>query len=75
MQTNYGVKIVGDDALPDDIDFMFVKTTGGEVLLYMGRSAARNPRALAEAWASYRCIEAGKVRVPSQRPALEPLGR
>lgn len=66
MHTNCGVKIVRDDALPDDIEWLFVKTTNGELLLYLSQSASGCSRSLAEAWAAYRRMAAGEG-LPVQR--------
>lgn len=62
----YGIKIVGDDALPEDIEWMFVRTTSGDLLLFLSQSAAGCSRSLAEAWAAYRRMAAGEG-LPLQR--------
>lgn len=72
MTTGYGVRIVGDDALPADVDWMFVKQSNGALTLYMSKSAAGCARALSEAWAAYRAMSgtATYPKVPTQRGPL-----
>ena len=63
--TGYGVKIVRDGDLPENIEWMFVKTTGGGLLLYLTQTSAGCARALAEAWAAYRALDV--AHLPTQR--------
>lgn len=66
--TGYGVKIVGDDVLPDGVEWMFVKRESGVLVLWIARSAAGSARALAEAWAASRRIErTSAAPLPRQR--------
>jgi hypothetical protein len=53
---NYGVKIVEDDALPEEHEWAFVKTDDG-LLLVMTRTAVNDERTLEECWSAYRSIE------------------
>lgn len=71
--TGYGVKIVNDGDLPQDVEWMFVKRKDGSLVLCIAHSSAGCARALSEAWAAYRCItrqEDGAI--PLQREALRP---
>ena len=54
---NYGVKIVADDDMCEDVDWAFAKRHDGSMVLIMTRSAAGCERTLSEAWAAYRCME------------------
>lgn len=68
--TGHSVKIVGDDEMPEDVEWMFVKNTDGSMILCISRSAAGCSRALAEAWAAYRRMALplpSSVGVPVQR--------
>lgn len=67
--TGYGVKIVGDEDLPENINWMFVKMTTGELLLILTRSASGCSRILAEVWAAYRQLETPSPMLPGQRRA------
>ena len=64
--TGYGVKIVPDETLSPDVDWMFVKSADGALILYISRTAAGCARTLAEAWAAYRALERRAV-IPIQR--------
>jgi hypothetical protein len=55
----YGIKIVGDDDLPSGIEWAFIKTTGGGLLLCLARTSAGSARVLAEAWAAFQKIHRG----------------
>jgi hypothetical protein len=66
---DYGVKIVADDDMPEDFDWMFARRHDGSLVLVMTRSASGCERALSEAWAAYRCIE---KNMPIRDVAKEP---
>lgn len=46
--TGYGVKIIGDDVLPEGLQWMYVKMSDGGVQLWLARSSAKSPQVLAE---------------------------
>lgn len=64
----YGVKIVGDDVMPDNAEWMFVKMKDGSLILLLAHSSAGCARVLSEAWAAYRCLEEREQpSIPRQR--------
>lgn len=69
--TGYGVKIVRDGSLPPDVDWMFVKSSDGAMVLYLTTSSAGCARALAEAWAAFRAIQRPTPTIPQQPRALQ----
>jgi hypothetical protein len=52
----YEVQFIGDDALPEGHDFMYVDLPDGGVAFL--RESAVNPRTLEDAWAAYRAAQA-----------------
>lgn len=61
--TEYGVKIVEDDDLPDH-DWMFVDTDRGPVFV-VTRSGCQSERVLAEAWAACHELRPAPSLVPT----------
>lgn len=61
----YGVRVVRDDEMPVDREWMFVIRTDGSLVLWLARSSAGSARVLSEAWAAFRAIEC--AHVPQQR--------
>lgn len=61
----YGVRIVADDAMPEDREWLFLEKTDGSLVLWLTYSSAASPRALSSAWAAYRRIQSADV--PEQR--------
>lgn len=64
--TGYGVRIIADEAMSQDVDWMYVKQSDGTLVLYLSVSASGCARTLAEAWAAYRSLEVPTL-VPRQR--------
>lgn len=67
---SHGVKVVSDDALPEGIEWMFVRTTSGGLVLCLAQSSAGNARTLAEAWEAYRRMTEGPP-LPKQRQPID----
>lgn len=61
----YGVRIVGDDTLPEDREWMFVEKTDGSIALWLAYSSAGSARVLSEAWAAFRRMQ--QADIPQQR--------
>lgn len=75
MALKYAIQFFDDDSLPPcrggAPDWMFIKTRGGELVLYIHEDAV-TPDVLAEAWAAYRDME--RPRLPLQLARTAGLG-
>lgn len=52
---DYAVAYVGDDALPEDVDWAFIMQ--GDLLVFAIKRYSVTPAALAEAWGTFRTME------------------